>query len=247
MAATATPELTHVLKRVKAVAFDAVGTLIYAEPSVSSTYCLLLNETCGVVVAPDRVRAVLSARLSDRTSGDNLSTSEALERSFWYDLIAELVDDRSRRETAFETLFAHFAKPGNWRCFDDVAATLRFLKSRGLMLLLASNFDQRLHAVKAGLRELDLIDSVVVSSEVGWRKPSANFFRDVSLHAGCEPGEILFVGDDLSADVIGSSQCGMHAVWLKRFPNVAANANPPESFPAAAFKVQQLQELCVDR
>jgi putative hydrolase of the HAD superfamily len=242
----ANPELKHVLRRVKAVAFDAVGTLIYAEPSVSLAYCQLLNASCGVAVAPDRVRAVLSARLSERTSGDSLSTSEDQERQFWYELIAELVEDHSRRESAFETLFAYFAKAENWRCFDDVAATLRSLKNRGLKLLLASNFDQRLHSVKAGLPELDGIASVVVSSEVGWRKPSANFFRGVSYHAGCEPNEILFVGDDLTADVIGSSHSGMNAVWLRRSPGGVPKVSLPESFPASAFQIQQLQELCVD-
>jgi putative hydrolase of the HAD superfamily len=233
-------ELADVVNRVKAIAFDAVGTVMYAEPSVSQAYCHLLEQSCGVAVDPGRVRAVLKARLGERTDTENLRTSEELERVFWFDLISELVDDPSQRQSAFVHLFAHFARPESWRCFADVAATLETLKRPGKTLLLASNFDLRLHRVKAGLEPLAIIDQVIVSSEVGWRKPSRHFFDAVCQSSGCNPEEVLFVGDDRTADVEGSLQFGMHAVWVNRD---GVQSEMP-SCPQNAFEIRQLAELC---
>lgn len=233
-------ELADIVNRVKVIAFDAVGTVMYAEPSVSQAYCHLLEQSCGVAVDPGRVRAILKARLRERTDTENLRTSEALERASWFDLISELVDDPSQRQSAFDHLFAHFAKPESWRCFADVAATLETLKHPGKMLLLASNFDVRLHRVKSGLEPLAIIDRVIVSSEVGWRKPSRFFFDAVCQLSGCKPEEVLFVGDDMTADVEGSLQFGMHAVLVNRD---SAHGEMPSCLQNA-FEIRQLAELC---
>ena len=59
-----------------------------------------------------------------------------------------------------------------------------------------------------------LRERTVISAAVGFRKPSAKFFREVVRVAGCEPGEILFVGDDLRNDYIGATEAGLNAVLL---------------------------------
>ena len=201
---------------IKVVAFDAVGTLIYAEPSVSATYCRVLNELSGSSVDEAFVRRVLGIRLAERSSHENLRTNEDAERRYWYDLIAELVPDASRVDACFDSLYRHFGIASNWRCYDDVAGTLNALKSAGLQLVLASNFDERLNAVCQGLEELHGISRVIISSEVGWRKPAPEFFNIVCQQTDCRPEEILFVGDDLINDIHGAQQAGMATAWIDR-------------------------------
>lgn len=201
---------------IKVVAFDAVGTLIYAEPSVSATYCRVLNELSGSPVDESFVRKVLGIRLAERSSHENLRTNEDAERQYWYDLIAELVPDANRVDACFDSLYRHFGIASNWRCYHDVAGTLNALKSAGLQLVLASNFDERLNAVSAGLEELQEISSVIISSEVGWRKPAPTFFDIVCQQTSCRPEEILFVGDDLINDIHGAKQAGMATAWIDR-------------------------------
>jgi putative hydrolase of the HAD superfamily len=201
---------------IKVVAFDAVGTLIYAEPSVSATYCRVLNELSGSPVEESFVRKVLGIRLAERSSHENLRTNEDAERQYWYDLIAELVPDANRVDACFDSLYRHFGIASNWRCYHDVAGTLNALKSAGLQLVLASNFDERLNAVSAGLEELQEISSVIISSEVGWRKPAPTFFDIVCQQTNCRPEEILFVGDDLINDIHGAKQAGMATAWIDR-------------------------------
>jgi putative hydrolase of the HAD superfamily len=54
-------------------------------------------------------------------------------------------------------------------------------------------------------------DALVLSHEVGARKPSAAFFEHCRRLAGCAPEECLFI-DDLPANVAGAVACGWHGI-----------------------------------
>ena len=230
---------------IRVVAFDAVGTLIYAEPSVTATYCRILNELSGRPVDETHVRTVLGMRLAERSSHEDLRTNEASERRFWYDLIAELVPDADRVDACFHTLYVHFGLASNWRCYDDVAATLTGLKTAGLQLVLASNFDERLNTVSAGLDELGEISRIIISSEIGWRKPAPEFFDIVCRQTDCRPDEILFVGDDLLNDVHGAKQAGMATAWIDRKgqPPGAMFGSNDQPTPTSTRQMHSLLEL----
>jgi putative hydrolase of the HAD superfamily len=230
---------------VKVIAFDAVGTLIYAEPSVTVAYCRILNDLSGRVVDEAIVRKVLGIRLAERSRHNDLRTNEASERQVWYDLIAELVPDADRVDACFNALYDHFGVASNWRCYDDVAATLNGLKSAGLQLVLASNFDERLNAVCAGLRELSEISRVIISSEIGWRKPAPEFFDMVCQQTSCRPDQILFVGDDLLNDIHGAKQAGMATAWIDRKgqPPGTMFGSTDQRAPTSTWQMRSLIEL----
>ncbi|MFO0690999.1 MAG: HAD family hydrolase [Myxococcota bacterium] len=58
--------------------------------------------------------------------------------------------------------------------------------------------------------------SIVISEEIGLRKPRPEIFEAAASGLGLEPREILHVGDSLAADVAGASALGMKTVWLTR-------------------------------
>ena len=242
---TSTPHCPLIDSNIRVVAFDAVGTLIYAEPSVTATYCRILNELSGRAVDESQVRRVLGMRLVERSSHQDLRTNEASERQFWYDLIAELVPDADRVDACFHALYDHFGLASNGRCYDDVAATLTGLKTAGLQLVLASNFDERLNTVSAGLEELSGISRVIISSEIGWRKPAPEFFDIVCRQTDCRPEEILFVGDDLLNDIHGAKQVGMATAWIDRKgqPPGAMFGSNDRSTPTSTRQMRSLLEL----
>ena len=79
----------------------------------------------------------------------------------------------------------------------------------GVSVCVGSNFDARLRGVVQGLPELDsCVDSLVISSEVGYRKPHPSFFRAACDHLGLPPERVLCVGDDLENDVRGADPRG---------------------------------------
>jgi putative hydrolase of the HAD superfamily len=55
---------------------------------------------------------------------------------------------------------------------------------------------------------------LVISSEVGWRKPAAAFYREVCRRSGLEPEQILLVGDDRINDYEGARSAGLQAILL---------------------------------
>jgi len=56
------------------------------------------------------------------------------------------------------------------------------------------------------------IDAMIFSNEHGECKPLRSIFEKLRGELGCEFEEIMFVGDNLFADVWGAQQCGMDAV-----------------------------------
>lgn len=83
---------------------------------------------------------------------------------------------------------------------------------------ICSNFTHAATA-RAILREVGFdrhLSSIVISEEVGIRKPRAEIFESVIEALGMAPSEILYVGDDLRADVQGAAAVGMRTVWLTR-------------------------------
>lgn len=87
----------------------------------------------------------------------------------------------------------------------------------GLKVGIVSNFDDATSLRRILQRDQieGYLDAIVVSEEVGWRKPHPNIFRHALLALGVEPPETLFVGDSFSEDVTGPSHAGMDTAWLR--------------------------------
>jgi putative hydrolase of the HAD superfamily len=102
----------------------------------------------------------------------------------------------------------------------------------------------RLFALSNGNADLercgiaDLFDGHINASAAGAAKPDARIFAHLLRTAGVPPIEVLHVGDDPLADVVGATQAGMQAVWLNR------NARTwPEHLGPPARTVTTLAEL----
>ena len=198
-----------------AVVFDAVGTLIHAEPSPASVYA----EVCGRrgggrEVEEIRRRFGIALQRQDAADRDAVwMTNEDREVRRWREIVAEVVD-ADDLDACFDELYGHFAAPASWRVDVEAAAVLDELSRRGRILAMASNFDSRLNAIVAGLPELTPLRHLIISSEVGHRKPGGPFFDAVRRRLGVESREILFIGDDLVNDYQGAAAAGFHAVLL---------------------------------
>lgn len=110
---------------------------------------------------------------------------------------------------------------------DALSSTARFVSHhrevlgelRGrVRLALVSNFSHAATARalldQAGLSSL--LDPIVISEEVGYRKPRPEIFRAALEQLGVDPSEALHVGDTLVADIDGAASLGIASVWLTR-------------------------------
>jgi putative hydrolase of the HAD superfamily len=212
---------------IEGIVFDAVGTLIEPDPSVADVY---LRAACrqGVALDPVEVRARFRLYFRNDEVDESLgpmATDEALEYRRWRRIVSSVLPEVSDIDRAFSELWSHFARPEAWRCFDDVGQTVQALRAAGIPLRIASNFDGRLHAVVAGLPAIaPLRDSLVISSEVGFRKPHFAFYRAACNSLGVPAEGVLYVGDDPANDLRGPRQAGLRSVLVDR-----SGAHPGET------------------
>jgi putative hydrolase of the HAD superfamily len=223
--------------RIRCLAFDAVGTLIFADPPVHIAY-YRVGRRFGSQFRPEEIRGRFREALQRRAMGwnpaddvmGNQVTSqtlaaagavdgEAAERQFWRDVVADVLSDVSDPAACFEELFAYFARPQSWTCFADVDETFAEAGRRGVRLAIASNFDARLHAICDGKPELAAVKTRLVSSEIGCRKPDAAFYRALLDACQCGADELLLVGDDPVNDVEGARRLGIRALRIDRSGN----------------------------
>ena len=204
---------------VRAVVFDAVGTLLRPEPAVGVAYAAAarrFDSTRDATEVQSRFRAAWQAEEARDGEPGGLRTDEARERFRWQTIVAQVFPEVTRQDELFAALWNHFAHAANWRLFDDVPETWRELTARGLVLAVASNFDDRLPAICGLLEPLAGCRHVFVSSAVGYRKPAAEFYARVAAALDLPAASILMVGDDLENDVVAARQAGWIAVWLAR-------------------------------
>ncbi len=61
-----------------------------------------------------------------------------------------------------------------------------------------------------------LAEAVLHSWQTGWCKPEREAFRAVETAARLSPPELVFVGDSLTADILGALRAGWSAVYVRR-------------------------------
>jgi len=223
---------------VKAVFFDAVGTILFPDPPVSRVYGRIAQEFGGDVPDPDQLRQQFRASFKLEEERDRLAewrTSEDWEVTRWRRIVGSCMKNVSDAEGAFQALFQHFATSEAWKLHPETDAVLSELERRGLVIGMGSNYDARLQSVVAGHEPLKKLQHVVISSLVGWRKPGRGFFDAVHEATGLPAESILFVGDDVQNDYEGAKAVGMRVVLL----------DPLDQHPEVTDRIRTLSELVV--
>ncbi len=97
------------------------------------------------------------------------------------------------------------------------AAVLAALQPQWL-LALATNAEASTEAdIWAALSRVELdrwLDRVYCFRGVGHKKSSPAFFTHVLTDLALDPQQVVMVGDDFAADVLGANRCGIRALWL---------------------------------
>lgn len=141
----------------------------------------------------------------------------ALTRECFADLGVQLTDDELL--AYYEALHRDWAK--TIALSQHAHALLEALRKRGLKLAVVSNVGTPGRLVRELLDAQGLterVDAVVLSCEVGKRKPHPAIFERALEELGVEAGETLHVGDRLYHDVGGAAALGMttvQALWFR--------------------------------
>ena len=227
----------------KAVFFDAGHTLLYAHPDIGTVYADA-TATFGLRLAPARFAETFvpvfkeTTRIYSQTS----TASDPQDVAMWRDITRRIYDRLPALagisfDAWFEVLYRRFGEPEVWRFYDDVEAVLSDLRKRGLKIGVVSNWDTRLKSICDGLGLTRLVDFIVISAEVGVRKPDPRIFRMALEKAGVRPEEAIHVGDLPEEDAEGARRAGLRPVLIDRKRRITG------AFPSDVRVVASLSEL----
>lgn len=148
-------------------------------------------------------------------------------------LVAQFAQAGYSESLADEAMEVFLVERNRVELYSDVRPTLARLRA-SYRLFAVSNGNADLQ--RCGLGEL--FDGHVTAITAGAAKPDARIFAALQRMAGVSPAEVLHIGDDPLADVVGATQAGMQAVWLNR----ESRRWPPE-IAAPARTISTLAEI----
>ncbi|HXH10403.1 MAG TPA: HAD family hydrolase [Alphaproteobacteria bacterium] len=114
---------------------------------------------------------------------------------------------------AVEAYFEPFVK--SCQLIPETREMLQTVAKRHRLALL-SNFTHppAVDRILTCLGVAEFFDVVLVSGRVGVRKPHPKIFAALTEEMQLSPGEIIFVGDELEADIVGARNAGMQTIWM---------------------------------
>ena len=124
-------------------------------------------------------------------------------------------------------------------CPGHHARLLESLRPR-YRLAVVSNFDYSPTCLAILAREgiAHLFETIVISDEIGWRKPKPIIFQTALARMKLRPAEALFVGDRADIDVLGARGVGMPTAWINRgAARLPTDVQPPD------FEIRDLADL----
>jgi len=99
--------------------------------------------------------------------------------------------------------------------YPNVEQFLQKLKDKGFKLGVVTNsFEKHLQLILSKLNMLHYFSCLVDGGDVKAFKPMQEPFQRAVECLGFDYKEVLFVGDEYYADIVGSTSVGMDAVWV---------------------------------
>lgn len=190
--------------------FDLYGTLIdiHTDESGDDFWHKIANRLGDDDFA--RVRDEYKGLCKDESLGDMREFD--LLRVFQRMLCKRGLDESDAPEFA---IFFRETSTRKLRLFPHVKDILSGLRARGAGVYLLSNAQSCFTRHELDLLSLTpLFDGIIISSEVGYKKPSKKIFELALDRFGISKDESIYVGNDLRDDVGGAHSVGLKAVYI---------------------------------
>jgi len=208
------------MTRIKAIGFDLFNTLLTIEPSAleeALERLIMSLITSGTPVEKESfkdayresaLRFIHETRQDGKETHNRFWISAALQSQGY-----ELEPDDSRISTAVTAYFSAFM--GRCRLIPGAREMLETLKG-AYRLGLLSNFTHppALREIVDTLGLFADLDVVLISGELGYRKPHPLVFQRLLRELGVRKDQMLYVGDDPYSDIDGAREAGITPVWF---------------------------------
>lgn len=209
---------------VRTILFDLDRTLVDREASLRAALPEQYRR-CGPGDgrAPVYVRRFLE--LDEQGYADKRTLFSALIDEFGLSLtVEELIDDFRHRCHESACLY------------EGAEALLRELGARGLRMGLVTNGSSASQRTKIEVTGIGgLFETILISEEVGLRKPDPRIFELAAATRDTRPEDCLFVGDNPERDIVGAGGAGMATLWLSHGENWPEYLSPGPTYSASGL------------
>ena len=206
---------------IKAIFFDAVGTLFGLTKTVGDHYAYVGGEVGLDLDAQNLERAFHTAWKEMPQRAAINGPRENDDKGWWRELVNRVLEQVAPslseldRDNFFEVAYEHFAEAGVWELYPEVREVLEELWPR-FQLVVISNFDGRLRLILQHLAVSKFFSQIFISSELGADKPDPEIYRRAVRLMDLQPNEVLHVGDDRQRDWEAATAAGLSVFCLDR-------------------------------
>jgi putative hydrolase of the HAD superfamily len=209
----------EMMNPIQAIGFDLFNTLITVEPqTLQEAHTRLFSSLigCGFQLQEDAFKRAHRQSAMDHLAECQKNGRETHNR-FW--ISAALADqgfqvspEDWRIAAAVDRYFSAFLE--YCHLIPGTESMLRTLKNKYRLGLL-TNFTHGPAARKIidYLGITPFFATILISGELGYRKPHPSVFLKLVEELGLAPGRILYVGDDPEPDIKGARAVGLQPVW----------------------------------
>ena len=225
--------------KLRTVFFDIDDTLFDRNRAQRGILHLIIRELRDVFVGIDEKRIVDAFLESDRVTTQEYETGISTDglrtrRSKLFLSFLGLSEGYADKITAmYVNLYPTVDAP-----VRDAKSVIETLAGRFQLGVISNGLPDVQYRKLETLDIKHLFDCIVLSEELGIRKPDPELFWHATSMLGREPEECLYVGDSYDDDVVGAKRAGMKACWFN-----------PHGFPASQldtkpeFEIHALDEI----
>ena len=212
---------------IRGLIFDINGTLIdiHTNEAYDEIYRVISNLLSyqGISLSADHIRDLYYQIMKEQRLSSKENHSEFDAVGIFQEIMKRYATDFTRKLPAEKRsqlplfLAEVYRAVSRFRLqpYPDVVEVLTELRPRYLLAALSDG--QSAYAVPelqaAGL--LDFFNPVIVSGDLGYRKPDVRIFESVLSGMKLKPSEVLFIGNDMYRDIFGAKQLGLKTIFFK--------------------------------
>jgi HAD superfamily hydrolase (TIGR01509 family) len=205
---------------VRAVVLDIDGTILSLTKGVGEIYSELLHE--HGVVSDSKALEAAARRVWTEFQPDYLNidggyrTTHDREREVWLSFVRRVLTEGGVPEPDEPwkglMIYEAFSSDRFRKIEPGVLGFLQTLKALGVSAIAATNNDTRSKRVLESFGLMGLVQGAYVAGDLGWKKPSPNFYRALERATGLTPKQLLHVGNDRRLDIEEACRCGWQAI-----------------------------------
>ncbi|MBT7796685.1 MAG: HAD family hydrolase [Gammaproteobacteria bacterium] len=229
---------------IRVIAFDLDDTLWYVGPVIKRAESILADwlekEVPGYSYEPSTLMPIRETLLSEDTSLGHRLT--AFRQQLIKASLVSYLDEQSAASHAEGAMEIFLAARNEVEFFEGALDTLRDI-ARSFQLGAITNGNADIY--RLGLN--DCFSFAFSAEQVGAPKPAPDLFHAALAHTGCEPAQMVYVGDDPIKDVDAANEVGLHTIWMKSNDKlIKGESNPDETIDDIRALPDAIRKL-VDR